>query len=82
MIHGESKFSQDPGFFKRILILNFKIFRAEWESKLMKLLESVNKSVDVVDFLDRSQEEILREIAKCIQASQDREAKKLDEELV
>lgn len=60
-------------------IENMDVIKAEWESKLMKLLESVNKSVDVVDFLDRSQEEILREIAKCIQASQDREAKKLDE---
>ena len=54
------------------------IFRAEWDTKLKTLTEAVNESVDVVDFLAHSQQEILKEIGQCIEASQERDAKNLD----
>ena len=38
----------------------------------------MNESVDVVDFLAQSQQEILKEIGHAVEASQERDAKALD----
>lgn len=53
--------------------LNIK-FRNEWELKLANLVESVNESVEIVDFLATAQEHILKEIGDCVLAAEEKNA--------
>lgn len=60
-----------------VFTLNFS-FRSEWDTKLKTLCDAVNESVDVVDFLAHSQQEILKEIGQCVEASQEKDPTSLD----
>ena len=57
---------------------NMEIMKTEWETKLKALTDNVDQSVDVIDFLAVSQQQILKDIGQCIQAAQDKDAGDLD----
>ena len=57
---------------------NMEIMKTEWETKLKALTDNVDQSVDVIDFLAQSQQQILKDIGLCIQAAQDKNDGDLD----
>ena len=57
---------------------NMEIMKSEWETKLKQLTDNLDESVDVIDFVAQSQQLILKEIATCISAAQEKVAMTLD----
>lgn len=63
---------------QKCYIEHMDVVMNEWELKLANLVESVNESVELVDFLATAQEHILKEIGDCVLAAEEKNATGLD----